>query len=144
MAFYPTEDYKVLVGSTVPEIEAKVRAAIADDYEVVADNILYTNEYVDDKNAYTQAVVKHTNTDDAYIAKQTASMLAAFKPFLDTMITHLESIDNKLTTMNTTLSTISSRVNTTNTKLDTVNTNLTSANTKLDEIVTNTTPATGA
>lgn len=128
MAFYPTEDYKVLTGSTVLEIEAKVRAAIADDYEVVADNILYTNEYDDDKNAYTQAVVKHTNTDDAYIAKQTASMLAAFKPYLDTM--------------NSTLSTISSRLNTVNNKLDTVNSNLTAANNKLDQIIANTTPTT--
>lgn len=107
MAFYPTENYGVLTGKTVAEIEEKTRAAIANGYDVVSDNTLYINKYKNDTHAYTQAVVKKTNTDAQYIA----AMYAAFKPALDGIAGQLSTIASRLSTANNKLDQIITNTN---------------------------------
>lgn len=107
MAFYPTEDYKILTGTTKEEVETKTQQAIADGYELIADNVIYDNDYKDSNFPYTQAVVKKTNTDDAYIAK----LVAAFQPLINSINTKLDQISAQLGSANTKLDQIESNTN---------------------------------
>lgn len=91
MAFYPIEDYKVISAKTQPELDTLLRTAIADGYEPVGD-ILFNSTEEDDKLAYSQSLIKRTNTDAQYIAQE----VAAFQPKFDAINTALASMNTKL------------------------------------------------
>lgn len=94
MAFYPIEDYKVISAKTQPELDALLREAINEGYEPVGD-ILFNSTEEDDRLAYSQSLIKRTNTDSQYIAEE----VAAFQPKFDAINTALASINTKLQTI---------------------------------------------
>lgn len=91
MAYYPIEDFTVVSTKTQPEMNTELRKKIADGYEPVGD-ILFNSTEDDDYLAYSQSLIKRTNTDAQFIA----NMAAALKPQLDALNTQLTNINNKL------------------------------------------------
>lgn len=109
MAYYPALDTEIVYGKTKKEIEAAVKAKMADGYFPISDTAVWDAKLPEEEVAYRQPMVKYENTDPQFIA----AMYAAFKPALDDIRSHLDSIDRKLNgiaDLNTKLDTANSRL----------------------------------